>query len=123
MTTEIECTRCEYLQPRLVCGCAQSSFIGKQVDSKDRCDYFVANPAQDEYEDALLIMLNDNSAVAAIPKLKKAIEGGLPEDDEMSARFALSESFSEIAGNAGLSLDRWQQRPNSHKPSRRPRRL
>ena len=110
MTREIECTRCEYLQPRQTCGCAQSPLTSKRVDSKDRCDYFVVNPAQDEYEDALLILLNENSSIAAIPKLKNAIEQGLPEDNEMFARFELSHAYREIVGNAGLSLDEMASR-------------
>ena len=110
VTREVECTRCKHLRPRQTCGHAQSPFAGKHVDSKDRCDYFVANPAQDEYEDALLILLNEDSSIAAIPKLKKAIEQGLPEDNEMFARFALSGGYREIVGNAGLSLDEMASR-------------
>jgi hypothetical protein len=110
MNDDSNCTDCKHLQAHHVCGCVQSPLFGKKVGKDDRCDYFVLNPAQAEYCDALKVMLETNSSAAGIPKLRRSLELGLPEDDELSARFALSDGYREIVGNSNLSAEEMARR-------------
>ena len=89
---ETKCSNCKHRLPRRFCGMPESPHYNQKTELTDSCDYFLKNPAQDNYMDGLKLAFAD-SHIDAIMELEKAISLGLPHDDEMEARFILGTSY------------------------------
>jgi len=94
MSQEI-CSRCKHKLPRDVCGSSESPYFNQKIDPGNSCDYFLENPAQVHFANGLneSILGNVNEA---INEFETAIELGLPNDDEMVAKFFLGELYWDI---------------------------
>lgn len=106
MSSEAICPMCKHLAPRSTCGNSQSPLAGKHVTKSDQCSLFLENPAQVKYGEALVASLAAGSTIPVIPTIQSAIELGLPQDDEIAARFQLSDGYREIFGNSDGSMER-----------------
>jgi len=62
------------------------------MEATDSCNAFVANPAQEHFTGGIVVRFEENPA-RAIEEHEAAIRLGLPEDDEMHARFFLGEAY------------------------------
>ncbi len=113
MSEEVKCARCKHKIERSVCGCSQSPYYDKKVEPSGYCEKFLVSPAQDhlsraqwagaigqegndremdELEKAVLAQCPYGAEVVGkeIEELEKALQlGGLPQDDEVFARFHL----------------------------------
>lgn len=104
---EQRCSRCKNLQPRHVCGSSQSPYFQKKIEPDGRCDSFVLNTAQVLFKKATLDGLRgDRDPAAVAADFETAISGGLPQDDEMVARFFLAEQLRQLVFNSGME---WQE--------------
>ncbi len=104
---EQKCSLCRHLQPRHVCGSPQSPYFQKKIEPDGRCDSFVLNTAQVCFKKATLDGLRgDRDPAAVAADFETAIGGGLPQDDEMVARFFLAEQLRQLVFNSGME---WQQ--------------
>lgn len=101
-----KCSKCMHLQPRRVCGSPQSPYYQKRIDPKGYCDSFVLNPAQIYWRNGMVDALRGDRETEAAAAFEAAIRGGLPQDDEMAARFALGEQYKQLIFNSGME---WQQ--------------
>jgi len=86
-----------------MCGCKESPHFNETMYGSGFCDHFVNNPAQDLYSEALvtLVLLGSSEqheleARDVIAKLEGALKIGLPQDDEMNARFSLGETYFKL---------------------------
>lgn len=96
MPEKIKCSRCKYRLPKLVCGCPESEYYNQKIEHTMSCEHFVNNPAQGLFSEALVKSAildspeqNEQLAREVIGKFEEALRLGLPEDDEMIARFSL----------------------------------
>jgi len=105
MSSQAICPMCNYLGPRSTCGNSQSPLAGRQVSKDNQCFLFLESPAQAKYGEALKACLAAGSNIPVIPMIQSAISLGLPEDDEIAARFHLSQGYGEIWGNSGGSME------------------
>jgi tetratricopeptide (TPR) repeat protein len=103
---EQRCSRCKNLQPRRVCGEQRSPYFQAKIDPKGRCDFFVLNPAQVYWKNGMIDALRGDRDAAAAAAFEAAIRAGLPQDDELAARFALGEQYKQLVFNSGME---WQQ--------------
>lgn len=104
---EQRCSTCKNLQPRHVCGSSQSPYFQKKIEPDGRCDSFVLNTAQVLFKKATLDGLRgDRNPAAVAADFEAAIGGGLPQDDEMVARFFLAEQLRQLVFNSGME---WQE--------------
>jgi len=97
MSKGINCSRCKHRLPRNVCGSNGSPNYRKKIELTDSCAFFVENPAQDHYTLALKLSAANEPAIEVAKELEIAIELGLPQDDEMSARDFLGQILAELA--------------------------
>lgn len=105
MSSKAICPMCTHLAPRSTCGNSQSPLAGKRVSKSDQCSLFLESPAQVKYGEALVASLAAGSTIPVIPTIQSAIELGLPQDDEIAARFQLSDGYREIFGNSDGSME------------------
>jgi len=64
------------------------------------CPRFELNPAQDYYTQALAHSINEDASGETITQLlEMAIQGGLPEDDDLQARLFLASDYADLAFN------------------------
>ncbi|MBI3756151.1 MAG: hypothetical protein HY265_08335 [Deltaproteobacteria bacterium] len=98
MSEKNQCYRCKYKIPKEICGSSQSPYYNQKIEPTNSCDYFLENPAQDYFNLGLAKSLEPETKVEAIHELETAIRLGLPEDDEMSARFLLGEAYALFGG-------------------------
>jgi tetratricopeptide (TPR) repeat protein len=103
---EQRCSRCKNLQPRRVCGESRSPQFQTKIEPKGRCDFFVMNPAQVYWKNGMIDALRGDRDAEAAAAFEAAISGGLPQDDELAARFALGEQYKQLVFNSGME---WQQ--------------
>ncbi|HEV2964968.1 MAG TPA: CFI-box-CTERM domain-containing protein [Candidatus Angelobacter sp.] len=96
MPIEPKCGNCKHKQSRSICGNPQSPHFKEQVESTWHCGFYLESPAQELLKEASLKSLADDST-AGMEDLKKALQHGLPEDDELFARFVLAEGYVDIA--------------------------
>lgn len=96
MALELKCRNCKHLKSRSVCGSSESPYFMKNVESDGCCEYYSENPAREYFKEGTIKSLSEESAGAGMEDLKKAIELGLPEDDEMFARFVLAEGHVNL---------------------------
>jgi len=99
MSDDIKCSRCEYKIPREICGSSESPYYNKKIEPNGSCSYFLINAAQDHFEEGLHKLLSEDK-VSAIKEFEMAIKLGLPQDDEMLARFFLGECYWGISSRA-----------------------
>jgi tetratricopeptide (TPR) repeat protein len=102
MSTKIKCSRCKYKLPKDVCGCPESKYYNQKTEPIGSCEHFVNNPAQELYVEALKELFdldakqNKQLAKEVIGNLEQALGLGLPEDDEIAARFFLGELYYQL---------------------------
>ena len=94
----MKCSDCVYKKTFSICGNDNSPFYNKEVRPTQSCGFFKENPAQIHFSDGLKNILSDNIE-GAVNQFELALEGGLPEDDEVLARAHL--------GGAYPNLDKW----------------
>src|SRR5579864_9168032 len=102
MTAEAKCTNCKHRGTRNICTEARSPHVGKRVEATDSCEYFLENPAEEHFAKGLAASLSDDQLSTEIDELEKAITLGLPEDNEMQARFFLGGAYRQVVGRTGL---------------------
>ena len=105
MSSNTICPMCKHLGPRSTCGNSQSPLAGRQVSKDNQCSLFLESSAQVKYGEALRTSLAAGSTIPVIPTIQSAIELGLPQDDEIAARFHLSDGYREIFGNSDGSME------------------
>jgi tetratricopeptide (TPR) repeat protein len=93
---DARCSSCSYRESRNVCGSRQSPNYKQTVQSDWKCDFFTLSQAKEACKEAWVADLADDVA-KALEGYKKAIELGLPEDDEMFARSALAAGYIHVA--------------------------
>ena len=106
------CYACKHRFPKRVCGFPQSPFYQQQIELEETiCDYFEYNPARDHYTQALAKHLqlhpdNDlpSDEISSLilegnQEFEKAIQLGLPEDDEVQVRSFLANRYIMFAKN------------------------
>ena len=98
MNAKNQCYRCKHKIPMQICGSSQSRYYNKKIEPTDSCDYFLENPAQDYFNLGLAKSLEPETKIDAIHEFETAIRLGLPEDDEMDARFFLGEAYALLGG-------------------------
>ena len=103
---EQRCSLFKNLQPRRVCGEQRSPYFQTTIDPKGRCNFFVLNPAQVHWKNGMIDALRGDRDAAAAAAFEAAISGGLPQDDELAARFAVAEQYKQLVFNSGME---WQQ--------------
>jgi tetratricopeptide (TPR) repeat protein len=111
---KVKCGHCKHRLPRKICGCPEGPKYNQQIEMGESCEFFLHNPAQPMYSEALAMLVfaeaDDEQLTKAIETLDRAIELGLPEDDEIWARFTSAQHKSERAyrqspENAGNSSE------------------
>src|ERR1700722_16225622 len=105
-----KCSVCKHLQSRSKCGSTQSPRYQETVTAADRCNLFELSLALLQVQKGLIDSLSGDRPSAAAAAFEAALEGGLPRDEEMETRFALSEQYRQLVFNADMG---WQQCVNS----------
>jgi len=91
MEPNVSCAYCAFRLPRNLCGGKDSPNYNRTIDHKDQCNAFQNDPAQLDYIRAIFMdeygakLDLDERDIAA--QFQRAINGGLPADDELKARF------------------------------------
>jgi tetratricopeptide (TPR) repeat protein len=87
----------------MICGCPESEYYKQKIEHTTSCEHFLHNPAQDLFTEAIVAsaMLEESAqhehdAKELIRKLEEALKLGLPQDDEVIARFMLGETYSVL---------------------------
>jgi hypothetical protein len=96
MALEVKCGNCKHKGSRRICEGPESPRFKQKVELTDRCDFYAESLAQGRLKEASIKSLADHST-AGIEDFKKAIELGLPEDDEMFARLHLASGYADVA--------------------------
>jgi hypothetical protein len=111
MEPEATCAYCLHRGPKNVCGFQTSPNFRHTIDHTDHCDSFENNPAELDFIRAIFMDgfagkfgLDKRQAAA---QFRKAIDGGLPKDDEVNARLC-----------SGKLLDGWIQSLDLSVPER-----
>ena len=100
MDHQAQCSDCRHVQARLVCGCPRSPHAGRTMAATDRCACFDLNPASVLYWEALQLVLEKDSSAVGVDLLERALTIGLPQDDELAARFSVGEGYIECIANS-----------------------
>ena len=96
--SDTKCSRCKYLAPRKKCACCDSPSFTRSVEPTHVCPRFELNPAQDYYSQATAhIIKEDASAETTTQLLETAVQGGLPEDEDVLARTFLASQYADLA--------------------------
>lgn len=99
---KVKCGHCKHRLPKKICGCPESPRYNQQIEMGESCEFFLHNPAQPLYSKALAMSVvsegDEKQASKVIESLDNAIKLGLPEDDEVFARFTLGRLKFEHAG-------------------------
>lgn len=90
--SDTKCSRCQHLQARWICGADDSVYFGQEVSADYSCPAFRHNPAQDHYTLGLKCVFGEENDRAVI-ELQKALQGDLPEDNQIMAKAALGSVF------------------------------
>lgn len=109
--SDTKCSRCKYLAPRKKCARCDSPFFTRSVEPTHVCPRFELNPAQDYWTQATVHVIKEDASKETITQLiEAAIQGGLPEDEDVLARTFLASNYADLAFgrhpddfNAGLS--------------------
>lgn len=93
---DAKCSSCKHRLPKFVCGSEQSPYFQKTITHSTCCDFYLGNPAHaHDREGSLRALAND--VEGSVTEFQTAITLGLPEDDELVARFMLGESLMMLA--------------------------
>ncbi len=107
MESKVSCVYCMHRLPKNLCGAKESPNYNRTIRHEDQCERFTNNPAQLHYIRALFMdeYGSDNGLdgrkVAA--QFQRAIEAGLPTDDEMNAKFHIGKWLA--LWTQGLNLE------------------
>lgn len=97
MSAKNQCYLCKHKIPRQICGSSQSIYYNKKIELTDSCDYFLENPAQDYFNLGLAKSLEpETQRESIVQDIETAIRLGLPDDDEMEARFFLGAKYATM---------------------------
>jgi hypothetical protein len=91
------CVDCRYRRPRMVCGHPGSQFHRQTIEPTHVCPKFEASAAYGYFLAAKLGILRDEPREKMIDLLEAAVEGGLPQDDEVLARRFLASQYRLLA--------------------------
>lgn len=98
---KVKCGHCKHRLPKKICGCPESPRYNQQIEMGESCKFFLHNPAQHLYSKALAMLVvaerDEKHVSKMIEVLDNAIKLGLPEDDEVFARFTLGQLKFERA--------------------------
>lgn len=105
MSEKIRCSRCKYKLPKDLCGCPESKYYSQKIEPTMSCEHFANNPAQELVSEATIWIIagkpeqSEQLAREVIRKFEEALRLGLPEDDEMEARFFLGKFTTNFQAN------------------------
>jgi len=92
-----QCVKCTHKKSFMICGCEKSSYYMLKVDESSWCECFVKSPAHDQLVIAAATFTFCNSEQRnwekAISEFEKAIELGLPADDEVEALSGIASCY------------------------------
>lgn len=96
------CASCKHRLPKSLCGFSKSPFYEQNIEQGETtCEYFEENPAIQYMTDALqMAMEGGGDSGQIIEKYEKALEIGLPEDDEVATKVCLGDEYAKIALNS-----------------------
>ncbi len=96
--SDTKCSRCKYLAPRKKCACCDGQFFTRSVEPTHVCPRFELNPAQDYWSQATVHVIKEDASKETITQLlEAAIQGGLPEDEDVLARTFLASDYADLA--------------------------
>src|SRR5579863_9290257 len=111
------CAYCANRRPKRVCGSTQSPHSGTEVDLTDKCEFYSYNPAQLDYVRALFLDTYGERAGIdihdTVRAFRKAIEAGLPADDEVNARFCIAKHLAFWIGTKDAEPQKWARLPEA----------
>jgi len=81
----MKCCECVYKKTFSICGNDNSPFFNKEVGATQSCEFFKENPAQIHFSNGMKNSLSNNLE-EAVKEFELALEGELPEDDEVLVR-------------------------------------
>jgi hypothetical protein len=113
---KVKCGHCKHRLPKKICGCPESPRYNQQIGMGESCEFFLHNPAQPLYSKALAMLVvaerdekgerDEKQVSKMIEALDNAIKLGLPEDDEVFARFTLGQlKFERVCKQLPESTD------------------
>ena len=98
MQSKETCAYCANRRPKEICGFTQGPHFGNRIDPTGTCSFFEENTAELDYIRAIFLdSYADKAGIDAhevVRAFKKAINGGLPADGEMNARFCIAKVFT-----------------------------
>ena len=97
MALEAKCSNCRHRQSRNICENPQGPHFKEKVDATWHCDFYLENPGQGHFTEAILKNLAAGTSIAGMEDYKKALEQGLAEDDELFARYDLAQGYVDLA--------------------------
>lgn len=91
------CGWCLHRKVGSVCGNADGPFSGIKIEQKNHfCDFFKESEPTRLYLNALLDVGDEGRKAEVIGKLEAALEGGIPEDDQVDARAMLGNYYLTV---------------------------
>jgi hypothetical protein len=93
MSIKIKCAYCKHRLSKKICGYSESPHHNQQIDLLDSCEFFEQNPAQLLYSEGLAAIAVGAEDEEVVEKLETAIQIGLPEEEEIFARYNLGKIF------------------------------
>lgn len=92
------CSRCSFKRARSICGSEKSEFQNKTIKGDHSCPSFAISEAHDLFVDAGVAAFKGTPEdwVYAAQTFEKAIEAGLPEDEEVFARTQCASLYGDI---------------------------
>lgn len=96
------CVSCKHRLPKSLCGLSKSPFYEQKIEQGETtCEYFEENPAIQYMIDGLqMAMEGEVDSGQLTEKYEKALEIGLPEDDELATKVCLGDEYAKIALNS-----------------------
>jgi hypothetical protein len=100
--TTHQCSGCRHRLPREICGNPASQNHGQHIEQTQSCPHFTLNPAAHFQNEALVgSATEDQCSKATAVMWEHAIQLGLPEDDEVDARFFLADCYGSLSQEYG----------------------
>src|ERR1017187_3132407 len=113
MTDREQCSLCTHIRSKKVCGCSESSYFETTVDAGGYCDSFALSLGLECFKNAFMKVGETGSLASGIPGYEKALEYGLPEDDELWVRFWLAKGYLEVVGNSDVPSEEKAKLPEA----------
>lgn len=112
------CAMCKYRLSKGICGNPKSPYYNQKIGLDglaNSCDYFLKNPAQDNFTKGVKASLDGNMN-KAIKEYEMALTLGLPSDDEMQVRYFLGEAYFDLCrGINDLEIEQIVAKPEFSK--------